>query len=129
MRSVVLAGSGIAVLVFSGIVHGVWTDRWADRSDLSAAAARLQNFPLNLGEWQGEDFEQARDNGQTLPGVISRRYVHSSSGKAISIFVGCGRPGPVSIHSPDVCYAGSGYQVERPTAFAIPPAPDMPQGE
>lgn len=129
MRSIVLGVGGIAVLIFSGIVQGLWTDRWSDRSDLIAAAARLDRFPLTLGEWQGTDYEQTADKTSAMAGVLSRRYVHPSTGNVVSIYIGCGRPGPVSVHTPDVCYAGSGYQIERPTAFAVPPGPDMPKGE
>lgn len=129
MRNVFLCASGILVLVFSGVVHGLWTDRWTDKSDLVEAAAGLGKLPLNLGDWQGENLPLADEGKTTMAGTLSRRYVHRTTGKAVSIYVGCGRPGPVAVHTPEVCYAGSGFEVERAQGFAVPVGPGMPRGE
>jgi hypothetical protein len=43
------------------------------------------------------------------------RYQHQQSGKKVTVFLGCGRQGPVSVHTPDVCYATSGFVVESKT--------------
>jgi len=44
--------------------------------------------------------------------------VHATSGKSVTLFLGCGRAGPVCTHTPDVCYAGSGFEVEKPKRFS-----------
>jgi hypothetical protein len=51
---------------------------------------------------------------------MARRYVHAKNGKVVTLFLGCGRPGPVCTHTPEVCYAGSGFEVEKPKRFALP---------
>lgn len=129
MRRILLGMSGILVLVFSGIVHGVWTDRWSDRSDLVQAAVALSDLPLVLGDWEGIDLEQGADRDTALAGTLSRRYTHRATGKVVSIYFGCGRSGPASVHTPEVCFAGSGYEVERPMAIAVPQGANMPKGE
>jgi hypothetical protein len=129
MRQVLLGASGILVLAFCGIVHGLWTDRWAHRSDLAQAAATLDSLPLVLGDWHGTNLDQAGERATAMAGTLSRRYLHRPTGKVVSIYIGCGRPGPVSVHTPEVCYAGSGYQVDRLATFAVPSGSDMPRGE
>src|SRR5262249_40202823 len=32
-------------------------------------------------------------------------------GHSVAVFLGCGRPGPLSVHTPDVCYPGAGYEL------------------
>src|SRR5262249_10183186 len=56
-----------------------------------------------------------------LEGYLSRRYVHRRTGVAVSALLVCGRPGPISVHTPEVCYAGAGYaQVGAPRAYEGP---------
>src|SRR4051812_21450508 len=94
--------AAVVVLLFSGLVHGIWTERWTGREDLKAAAARLHQLPRKLGDWEGEDLQTASRSANGLTGALSRRYVHRPTGRTVTIFVGCDRPGPVSIHTPDV---------------------------
>jgi hypothetical protein len=128
MRRLILGCSGIVLLIFSGMVHGLWTDRWTDRADLTAAAENLESLPMTLDDWQGENFSEPTEKAG-LAGALARRYVHRTTGQVVSIYLGCGRPGPVSVHTPEVCYSGSGFQVESPVAFTLPTGPDMPRGE
>jgi len=46
--------------------------------------------------------------------------VHTTTGKSVTLLLACGRSGPVCTHTPDVCYAGSGYVVEAPKRFRLP---------
>ena len=120
MFRTIVVSLACAMLVATGVVHGVWTDRWSAQTDLHEAAAGLQKLPLNLGGWQGSDFETERDPKSGMAGVIARRYVHAKDGKIVTILLGCGRSGPVCTHTPDVCYAGNGYEVEKPRRFRMP---------
>ncbi len=120
MRRLLPVAAAVVVLLFSGLVHGVWTDRWAAAPDLNEAVARMDALPLQLGDWEGEALPgKGRPNGG-LAGALARRYVHRASGRAVTVFLGCGRPGPVSIHTPDVCYAASGFEVDTPKEFLLP---------
>jgi hypothetical protein len=96
------------LLLAAGIVHGYWTDRWLPAAETAEAARRLDGIPMTLGEWEGEDL----DSKAPQPGVagcVQRRY---SNGKhTVVMFLVCGRPGPVSIHTPEACYGASGYAV------------------
>ncbi len=117
------------VLVATGVVHGVWTDRWSGRADLTQAVEALHRLPLTIGAWQGSDIEMERDPKSGLAGLIARRYVNPKDNKIVTILLGCGRAGPVCTHTPDVCYAGNGFEVEKPKRFRMPAAAGQPAPE
>jgi hypothetical protein len=42
----------------------------------------------------------------------------------------CGRPGPISVHPPTVCFQGAGYaMLAAPTSHTVEPRPGRPLGE
>ena len=127
-RTIVIV-SACLVLVTSGLVHGLWTDRWSDSSDLLQAAANLNKLPLTIGKWHGSDIDMEKDPRSTLAGEVARRYVHADSGKIVTLFLACGRSGPVCTHTPDVCYGASGYEVEQPRRFRLPTSTEEPPAE
>ena len=120
MQRTLVIISAAVILVASGVVHGVWTDRWSDQGDLADTAKRLERLPMTIGAWHGTPVEVESDPKSGLAGLVARRYVHAKSGQAVTILLGCGRPGPVCTHTPDVCYAGSGFEVEKPQRFKVP---------
>lgn len=119
MQRILIITTAVIVLAGSGVVHGVWTDRWTAQPDLADAAAKLERLPLTIGAWHGSAIDMEKDPKSSLAGVIARRYVHATTGKSVTILLGCGRAGPVCTHTPDVCYAGSGYEVEKPKRFTL----------
>jgi hypothetical protein len=126
MKQWLAALLGAVALVACGIVHGFWTDRWAPPAEVGKAAQRLDAIPLRLGEWEGEVEEvKPGDAGEGVAGCIRRRYVHRQTGATISLFLVCGRPGPVSIHTPDVCYGASGYLVNTRSRYQSGPGDSM----
>jgi hypothetical protein len=105
--------AGAVVLGVSGVVHGLWTDRWNVSSAVDAACARLDAVPATLGEWDSQPLElDARQLAVAeTAGHLARRYVHRRSGQQVSLILLCGRPGPLAVHRPDICYTGAGYQL------------------
>ena len=54
-------------------------------------------------------------------GVLARRFVHQENGKIVTIYLACGRPGPICVHSPDACYTADGYrEAETPRRITVP---------
>jgi hypothetical protein len=117
-----LAGFLVAV-VAAGAAHGVYTDRWGRSPDRAAAVARLADVPKTIGPWVGEDLpldaEEVARAG--VDGHLLRVYRHPAGRRAVTLFVVCGRSGPLSVHTPDVCYQASGYAMT--TAPAREPIP------
>jgi hypothetical protein len=120
MQRFLVIASACVVLIASGVVHGVWTDRWSDQSDLAETARRLDLLPMTIGAWEGSAVEMDKDPNTGLAGMIARRYVNATNGKAVTLFLACGRSGAVCTHTPDVCYAGNGFEVEKAKRFVLP---------
>jgi hypothetical protein len=129
MRHFLPLTAGALLLLSAGVVHGLWTNRWAEQGDLERATARLPGVPLTFGGWRGQDLELPKDARSALAGSIARRYVHPSTGKTVTLYIGCGRPGPTSVHTPDVCYAGTGFRSEAPQRYLLPAAAGQAGGE
>jgi len=118
----------VAVLV-CGTVHGLWNNRWGSSRELAASAAKLARVPLSLEDWEGRDVQVERRPGTEMAGELHRRYVHRRTSQVVSIFIVCDRPGPVSIHTPDVCYEAAGYEVQSPTTFVPQLGSDAPAAQ
>lgn len=126
LRMTLLSLAAAVVIGLTGLAHGLWTGRWHVSHDLERAVADLDQVPLEVGSWQGEaveiDAQQFRRAG--ADGFLVRRYRDRRTGRALSIMMVCGRPGPISVHTPDVCYGGAGYRLVAP-----PPRVPIPLGD
>jgi hypothetical protein len=122
----------LAVVIPCGVVYGLWTDRWVVSDEPGASAAKLAGLPLTVGEWEGEAMA-VDTRGRAMAGVaghLARRYRNRLNGGAVSVLLVCGRPGPVAVHTPDVCYDGAGYDLAAPPArFAVSSDPALPPAE
>jgi hypothetical protein len=105
--------AAILLVVLSGVIQGIWTERWQASGARQEAASRLGRVPLTVGDWEGKDlsvdpqaFAQAR-----LDGFLWRRYQNAVTGEVVSLLLVCGPPGPVAAHTPDLCYSGQGNEM------------------
>src|SRR6516162_896678 len=108
--AVITAGSLIAL---PGFVQGVWSGRWSQSQELEQAVASLERMPLNIGDWKGHTIELDREQieGADLAGHCCRRYENQRDGRVVTVILMCGRSGPVSVHTPDVCWTSTGYEM------------------
>src|SRR5947209_9927630 len=104
MTRTALSALGLLVLLVSGVVHGLWTDRWRAAAEPAAYAARLADVPRTVGDWEGQDvtLEEKSLRVAEVTGYLARTYVHRRTGAMAEVVVVCGRPGPISVHTPDV---------------------------
>jgi hypothetical protein len=109
-----------AAVIACGVVHGFWKDRWVKSPEPVQAAARYADVPLTIAEWDGETIDSKSQQGDEVSGWLQRRYRNRRTGEAVIIALVCGRPGPVSIHTPDVCYGASGFNVGTPHRVTVP---------
>lgn len=105
-----------AAIVACGYVHGRWTMRWARSHEVSDAAERVQEFPLALGEWKGEDEPlEPRELAMTgAAGYFRRTYRNEVTQERVSVLLMVGMPRRVAVHTPDVCYRGAGFEAAGP---------------
>jgi hypothetical protein len=109
-------GLVLAVVTASGVAHGLWSGRWNVLDGPERAADRLASVPMTVGDWDGR--ASALDERQMkvaeLAGARVCEYVNRRTGSVVSTLLVCGRPGPVSVHTPEICYVGAGYELTRP---------------
>jgi hypothetical protein len=123
MRRYIPVVAALAAVLFTGLVHGFWTGRWETTARAAETLARVEQAGLDLPDWEGraEDLEDRYKD--PLSTSLYRRYLHRGNGREVTMLLVGGRPGPVSVHTPDVCYGASGYQVSRPEKVEVPGLP------
>jgi hypothetical protein len=108
--------AALSLILGSGFVSGLWTNRWGSSQELKTAADRLQHVPTAFGDWTGQamvlDPQEVRDSD--IEGYLAWRYVNRIDGGNVLVLLICGLPGPVAVHTPDVCYPGAGYEQSGP---------------
>lgn len=118
-----LAWAAAAALLFvSGVVQGRISGRWSTNEALNLAVARLDRLPQQVGTWKGEDTKADLSEFKRagILGGVLRRYRDERTGQFATVLLVCGRPGPISVHTPDVCYEGAGYDLAAPPTEPIP---------
>jgi hypothetical protein len=78
--------------------------------------ALLNNVPMEIGDWQGEDLpveEQVRKTAGAR-GYVSRVYRNSVTGEEVTIWLIVGHSRDVMRHTPDICYPSSGFKTRAP---------------
>lgn len=105
----------LGIILGTGTVHGIWTGRWAVSTEIQDAVARLALVPIRVGDWEGTDrgfpIHQLARFG--FAGGTTRSYTDLRTGATVLMTIVVGKPGPISVHTPEVCYPGSGYGVLR----------------
>src|SRR5437764_13900048 len=113
MSRYVHVGVALLLIVGTGLAHGLWTNRWLRTTEPQTSAARLDKLPLNFGDWQGTDY-QVNPAALALGEIVNykqRLYRNRSTGQEFTVLVVCGKPGPISVHTPEVCFPGAGYKM------------------
>jgi uncharacterized protein DUF3485 len=111
------------IIVASGIAHGLCSERWTPSPKVQQAVERLPSVPKNVGDWEGQDIDNdvAEKHRGDIQGALQRRYVRRGSSDEVTVALVCGRSGPISVHTPDVCYQGAGFRMAgEPTKHIVP---------
>jgi hypothetical protein len=123
MLKIVPAGTALILILISGIVQGVWTDRWQHGDVPREWATRVCDVPLTVGDWDAEPLTldaRAVEVAQ-IDGYLHRRYVQRQSKQELLVSLVCGRPGPVGAHAPEICFRGNGYEAaQAPARLDVP---------
>lgn len=114
-RSLVAAAVAVAALTIAGAGYDGWVEhRWSVPVDAKATALRLRDVPERLGEWEVESTEALDPSIVKMlqcSGYLNRIYRHRSTGERLHLAVLAGPAGPISVHTPDVCYSNRSYQL------------------
>jgi len=100
------------LVISSGLVHALWKESGGTSAVLEEAVGRVKLVPRTIGAWRGEDIALEAEEEFVKAGAEAywmRKYVRR--GKSITVLLMCGRAGRMSVHTPEFCYQGLGYQV------------------
>lgn len=113
IRLIGYAAAAFCVLAVSGVAHGLRTDRWFVADGVIAAAERLQSVPTEFGDWTSESVKTDAEMLRIAEarGCYSRRFVNNATGELVHALILCGRPGPIAVHTPDVCFVAAGQEL------------------
>jgi hypothetical protein len=105
------------LVIGAGVVQGLHTDRWVVSQELTDAAMKLDDIPDEIGTWKQAGKDQEMEPSQKeLAEIVNykmRTYRDSVSRSTVNVLIMCGRPGPIAVHTPDVCFLGDGYEMSE----------------
>ncbi|MEQ8848785.1 exosortase-associated EpsI family protein [Botrimarina sp.] len=110
-----LALLGVGLIAGAGYAHGVLSQRWGAGEQLDAAAARLDTFPEAIGPWRVDSvLELDADVAEVLQcaNSVNRTYVDSRTGERVNLAILAGPPGPISVHTPEICFSSRDYNTD-----------------
>lgn len=108
---------GIAVLITltGGILYGNYSQRWNASAEMRAAAIHLGQLPREIGSWKAVEEVPIDDSALQMlecTGHINRRYVNEETGKSLQLAIMLGPPGPIAVHTPEICYSSRAYELQ-----------------
>lgn len=116
-RFLAVLAAGVGITLTTGIVCGRVSQRWGPVPDMVAAAAHLKQLPAQLGNWQLVKEDNLSDKvTQTLmcAGYVIRTYVDQTTGDSVNLAIIVGPTGPISVHTPEICYSSQAYSLTDP---------------
>jgi hypothetical protein len=119
MNRILVVSAAVVLIAAAAVYQGLQEGRWIGRTasaELQSFAARLENVPMNIGEWEGTDDQQDPQILEVagVVGAVSRTYTHRYTSDKVSIFLVCADRRAVSTHTPDKCYQAAGFKVAEP---------------
>lgn len=108
----VAVGLAVAITAVGGLLYGNYSRRWGPPPDLVSAGARLAEMPKKIGTWSRTEestMSQTAIDMLECAGYVNCRYVDQGTGQTISLAILVGPPGPISVHTPEVCFSSRAY--------------------
>jgi hypothetical protein len=108
----VLAGATLA----GGLIHGRVSRRWEGQAAMRQAAENLQALPDRIGPWESVASRALAPRAAAMlqcAGHVGREYRNRRTGEMAVVMVLLGPAGPISVHTPDVCYTGGPHVIRQ----------------
>jgi len=104
----------LGVLVIGTYVEGTYSDRWgkAQSEKLDQFTAAVDRIPKEFGHWTSIDdkVDEEQFRASNCTNCISRTYTNRE-GERVNVYLVSGTGRHVTIHTPDWCYVGAGYDI------------------
>lgn len=105
----------LAGTLASGWLHGKMANRWGKDALLQQAGGKLRDaLPAQLGPWR---LLKTHKPQQTVMDVLQCAaylhgiYANDQTGEHVSVALVAGPSGPISVHSPEICYSATDYEI------------------
>jgi len=102
----------IAITVVAAIVQGRATNRWGASDTVTNAATIFTRLPKTFGDW---DLLEPQELPKQVRGLLQTEhysqgvYEHRSTGQRAILTLLLGPPGPMSVHTPEICYSAADF--------------------
>ncbi|MHC4402530.1 MAG: exosortase-associated EpsI family protein [Planctomycetota bacterium] len=96
----------------SGYIQGRMSNRWGPPADMLAAAKKLEEVPTKIGDWRvvrEKELDEPVVEVLQCAGYLARDYQKIGTERIVTVAVLLGPAGPISVHTPDVCYSSQHY--------------------
>ena len=116
LRRLLAVALTTALILSSGIAAGVLANRWSEPETLRAAAESLAAVPETCGSWQmlsQTELEPDLVEMLSCAGYVNRSYRHVGTRDTVHVALVLGPPGPIAVHTPEICYTTQGYRLEQ----------------
>ncbi|MFH1923094.1 MAG: exosortase-associated EpsI family protein [Planctomycetota bacterium] len=103
-----------ALTLLSGAIHGRMSNRWGQSPALATAAENLRDLPEQFGNWRLQSSEEMSQDVLDMleePGYVVREYANQETAENVKIALLVGRSGPISVHTPDICFSSRDYSI------------------
>ena len=98
-----------------GWLHGRTVQRWGEANALRLAAERFQSgLPARVGPWQlikTHECEEGVAEVLQCAGYLNGVYTNDQTGDTVVVAVVAGPAGPISVHTPEICYSAEDYEM------------------
>lgn len=100
----------VALTISSGVIHGRVTNRWSALDP--GVAVDLSLIPTSIGSWELAREQSVTDEVLNMLKAESSvfRVYKNDAGQFVSMAVIAGPCGPVSVHTPEICYSSQQYK-------------------
>ena len=107
-------GAAVLLMGVSCFYQGKWSERWGSFPELAIFAEQLEEIPMNIGEWQGEDNQKSDERILQLSGAAGElvRTYRNAAGEQVQVMLMCARFRDVFYHTPDRCYPAAGFEMQ-----------------
>lgn len=101
----------------SGLFVGRAAGRWgAGTSTTTAQELLTRNLPEKAGNWHKADEQVLEPDVLKMlqcEAYIARVYEHIQTGDRVTVAVLLGPAGPISVHTPEICYSSRDFTVSK----------------
>lgn len=116
---------GVVLIVSGAVLHGRATNRWESLTPGDSPVAKLHDVAIHFADYSPTDIPSEMPVMEKSR-VTCTQFRSNSLNTAVTVSLTTGIAGSVAVHTPDVCYVGSGYTMtQRPSKQTI----ELPGGK